>query len=646
MITLATPHRPLHLRLLIVGVVVSLLVVVATATTVHLLRANAAVVGWNAGNIIDDAVFTNKNSMSVADIQNFLNSKVPTCNNAGEQWGRDKYNQTSFTCLKDYIENGKSSAQIIYDAAQSYSINPQVILVLLQKEQALVTDDWPANVQYRSATGYGCPDTAACDSTYYGLTNQINWAAKMFRAIMNNSSTWYTPYNLGINYISYNPNAACGGSNVTIENRATQALYNYTPYQPNQAALDAGWGTASCGAYGNRNFYLYFTNWFGSTKGPDYAGTITSTTVYTDSAYTQTLQPVNGAYQATPGQTLYVKTVAQNNGRSTWDAGITKVGTTLPTDHASLFANSSWPGGSSGRAAIATGNTSTSPGQSATFTFPINTPSSAGRYGDTFAIVVEGKAWVANSTTSIDVIASKPLSSGGRTIAQTSLGPDSQLTPGQNIYSAEGHSVLHLAFDGNLELWTNYQKVWSTNTSGSHANRFVNQGDGNLVLYRDSTPVWSSNTRTGTNGTIALQADGNLVYYKSGSAVWASNTTISDQTNLANDSMLAPDQVIFPGQYLTTPNRYYRLEIQTDGNIVLYTPTRAIWSSNTYGHRFDRLVVQGDGNLVAYDGNNYPVWSSNTFMSGGNRLILQQDGNIVFYAPTRAVWSSNTFMVR
>ena len=83
---------------------------------------------------------------------------------------------------------------------------------------------------------------------------------------MNDSPTWYTPYNLGVNYIRYSPNAACGGSLVNIENRATKALYNYTPYQPNQAALNAGWGSAACGAYGNRNFYLYLTNWFNNSS--------------------------------------------------------------------------------------------------------------------------------------------------------------------------------------------------------------------------------------------------------------------------------------------------------------------------------------------------------------------------------------------
>lgn len=227
----------------------------------------ASAVNFNAGRIIDDGVFTASGSMNTSQIQAFLNSKVPVC----DTWHAPGYGQNPpFICLKDYVEGGRSAAQIIYDTAQQYQINPQVLIVLLQKEQGLVTDTWPLNSQYRTATGYGCPDTAPCDSQYYGLTNQLNWSGKMFRAILNNSPTWYTPYVLGNNYIRWNPQASCGGSTVNIENRSTQALYNYTPYRPNQAALNAGYGTGDgCSAYGNRNFYLYFTDWFGSTFGGD-----------------------------------------------------------------------------------------------------------------------------------------------------------------------------------------------------------------------------------------------------------------------------------------------------------------------------------------------------------------------------------------
>ena len=249
----------------------------AVAACVYTSASAGPVVGFKAGRIIDDAVFANAGTMNATQIQNFLNSKLPNCDTNGNkpsefgggtraQYGKAHGNPAPFVCLKNYRENKKSAAQIIREVAVQYQINPQVLLVLLQKEQGLVTDDWPWKTQYRSATGYGCPDTAPCDRDYYGFTNQVRWAAKMFRAILNDSPDWYTRYTVGANRIQYNPESSCGSSMVSIENRATAALYNYTPYQPNKAALDAGYGQGnSCSAYGNRNFYLYFTDWFGAT---------------------------------------------------------------------------------------------------------------------------------------------------------------------------------------------------------------------------------------------------------------------------------------------------------------------------------------------------------------------------------------------
>lgn len=268
---------------------------------------------FNPGNIIDDIVMSNSQSMNVDQIQAFLNSKVPVCDNWGTNGStstsrRDYFNSRGWplplTCLKDFQENGKSSAQIIYDAAQEYTINPQVLIVLLQKEQGLVTDDWPDPTQYRAATGYGCPDTAACDSYYYGFTNQVRNAAKMYRRILDASPNWYTPYVLGVNYIQYSPDPNCGGSWVNIQNRATQGLYNYTPYQPNQASLNAGYGSGDyCSSHGNRNFYLYFNDWFGTVRGyqqldnPRWMEVINDINKITISSGEETSQQITGGTQ-------------------------------------------------------------------------------------------------------------------------------------------------------------------------------------------------------------------------------------------------------------------------------------------------------------------------------------------------------------
>ena len=224
---------------------------------------------FNAGNIISDYTMSNVGTMTEAQIQEFLTSKNP-CND------RNIQRAANFPGYKYHIENGKfvclseetfeyngekqTAARVIFEASRDFQINPQVLITLIEKEQSLVTDTWPNHIQYRSATGFGCPDTAACDSKYYGFRNQVRNAARLFRDVLDGG---YTNYPVGENFIYYNPNFACGGSKVNIENLATSALYRYTPYQPNADALKNYPGTSYCGAYGNRNFYMLFGRWFG-----------------------------------------------------------------------------------------------------------------------------------------------------------------------------------------------------------------------------------------------------------------------------------------------------------------------------------------------------------------------------------------------
>lgn len=238
--------------------------------------------GFKAGNIISDAVMGNYNSMSKDAIQQFLTAKNPCSNrnynqykslkaqypNTDWHWANDHFVCLSEERFGDGIEvgSGQTAAEIIYQAAQDYRINPQVLIVLLEKEQGLITDSFPNSVQYRSATGYGCPDTAACNTKYYGFKNQVRNAAALFRNVLDYGYSVYPEKRHGV-YVRYSPNASCGSSEVYIENRATAALYRYTPYQPNAAAIAANYGQGDvCSAYGNRNFYLYFTDWFGSTQ--------------------------------------------------------------------------------------------------------------------------------------------------------------------------------------------------------------------------------------------------------------------------------------------------------------------------------------------------------------------------------------------
>ena len=61
----------------------------------------------------------------------------------------------------------------------------------------------------------------------------------------------------------------CGGSTVNIRNTATASLYNYTPVpaEPGRAGLLPGHRATPARAYGNRNFFFLFHQYFGVTGG-------------------------------------------------------------------------------------------------------------------------------------------------------------------------------------------------------------------------------------------------------------------------------------------------------------------------------------------------------------------------------------------
>lgn len=308
-------HKISQKHFLLVSVQIACLLFVGLIFTTKAHAVTAA--DWKAGRIIDDVVFFNKGSMTVGQIQEFLNNKVPNCDTNGTgltgrwnsaanryytraEWGASVGNPAPFTCLKDYVENpttkvnnyhggavagGISAAQIIYNSAQTYTINPQVLLVLLQKEQSLISDDWPYLNQFQYATGAYCPDSGAggsanCDPNQQGFATQVMSAGNLYKYYKEHIN--YYNYNVGNNYILWNvAPTGCGGGNVNIENIATAMLYIYTPYQPNAASLGNMYGQGDgCSAYGNRNFWRMFNDWFGSTYAPTYMAQYFSQTSY------------------------------------------------------------------------------------------------------------------------------------------------------------------------------------------------------------------------------------------------------------------------------------------------------------------------------------------------------------------------------
>ena len=238
-----------------------------TAASGVALASDRNTAEFDPGFIISDYNFYNATAMSESDIQNFLEAQdcqpkdTASCLKDYHETTSDQPDYGAGHCLAYEGATDESASSIIAKVAKSCQISPRVLLVLLQKEQSLLTR--PSESGYLRATGYGCPDTADCNADYFGFFNQVYHAAWQFRQYTVDPER---AYKIGEVNVSFHPDATCGVTPVTIKNQATANLYNYTPYQPNEAALVNAEAGDACSALGNLNFWLMYNGWFGVSE--------------------------------------------------------------------------------------------------------------------------------------------------------------------------------------------------------------------------------------------------------------------------------------------------------------------------------------------------------------------------------------------
>ena len=179
--------------------------------------------------LISDSDFTEFDSMGLSDIETFLKSNG------------------SF--LSGYSENGKSAAEIIYNAAQKYKISPKVLLVTMQKEEGLITMESYSEYAVKFAMGYHSPSS---------FSEQIDGGSKLLSDGFNFLAEKYG-WKVGKPHKSEDDPKYVDNT-VVPENKATAALYLYTPYI-------GGYYTDS-GSYigGNFIFVKIYNRWFGESK--------------------------------------------------------------------------------------------------------------------------------------------------------------------------------------------------------------------------------------------------------------------------------------------------------------------------------------------------------------------------------------------
>ncbi|GAA5163958.1 tyrosinase family protein [Ornithinimicrobium tianjinense] len=221
------------------------------------------------------------------------------------------------------------------------------------------------------------------------------------------------------------------------------------------------------------------------------------------------------------------------------------------------------------------------------------------------------------------------------------------LMAGQSISSPNGRYTFVYQGDGNLVLYGPAGAMWASRTDGQAVGSTIMQGDGNLVIYGPGgLVVWASGTDGHLGAHLVVQDDGNVVIYRpDGRPVWSTDTWVVTGPDASSPDMVA-GETLAAGRQITSPNGRYRFVYQTDGNLVLYGPAGATWSSRTNGRPVGTTIMQGDGNLVIYAPKDRPVWASGTSGSPGARLVVQDDGNVVIYrANGTAAWSTDTWVI-
>ncbi|PIR97419.1 MAG: hypothetical protein COT91_01515 [Candidatus Doudnabacteria bacterium CG10_big_fil_rev_8_21_14_0_10_41_10] len=277
--------------------------------------------GFNSSLIITDSRFSNSDAFSSAEaIQRFLKQKGSVLANTSSDFLK-QLKEPADVSLKIRLEDPnpdlgrlRSAAELIYDAAQLSKINPQVILVTLQKEQSLIGGS-SNNIQRRldRALGYACPDSGVCGDIFLSFYSQLfgnvdSEGNRYLGGVRSLSKSFYTPSGRGpavdssgrtygsgakvrISHVGdtitvdntqgapYNAEAT---QTVTLGNSATAALYRYTPHVYN----------------GNYNFWKFFTEWFKFTNGSLVKFSGSNTVYFIDNG---TRRPVSGTVMTQRG---------------------------------------------------------------------------------------------------------------------------------------------------------------------------------------------------------------------------------------------------------------------------------------------------------------------------------------------------------
>ena len=241
--------------------------------------------------IVPDSAFSDVGTFgSSAGIQKFLEQRGSVLANTSADFllklrEPDTLTKVGLEDPQPNLGRLRTAAELIYDGATKHGLNPQIVLVILQKEQSLISGSFSSDASLQKALdrslGFGCPDYEGCGDIFLGFYRQLfgtfdssnsRWlgaAASLMRSFNTpngrgpmvdaNNQVFGRPAvrtaRVGDTVVIDNTLGGYAGvqqsQSVTIGNRATAALYRYTPHVFN----------------GNYNFWKFYSAWFRYPNG-------------------------------------------------------------------------------------------------------------------------------------------------------------------------------------------------------------------------------------------------------------------------------------------------------------------------------------------------------------------------------------------
>lgn len=164
-----------------------------------------------------------------------------------------------------------------------------------------------------------------------------------------------------------------------------------------------------------------------------------------------------------------------------------------------------------------------------------------------------------------------------------------------------------------------------------------------LLMLISSAFIKSDATKTSTTIPVTSKGYLNTEAYR----IPFSNTkgTALNVPYRRSTDVLYPGQSLYQGEYIMSPDGRFYVILQFDGNLVLYYDDiqTYLWHSNTYGNpQITRLEMQSDGNLVLYDDNDTPYWHTHTHIYPNGYAVMTNCGEFKIVQAGQTRWSSGT----